>query len=178
MTNKDFFIASWQRDSKATAKAFRSLPTEANQLNHHHHPNFRSPWEIVNHIGPHGRELIQAFTEGRADLVNEGRFPLDSPTIYKSLEDAAKDVEASAAKLVELAGKTSDTDWTNKKISVYWGQMMIFEQSLMDFCWTLLFDSVHHRGQLTSYYRILGVAQPSVMGPTYEEEMAMMAKAN
>lgn len=178
MTNKDFFIATWQRDAAITAKAFRSLPTDSKKLNQHHHENFRSPWEIVNHIGPHAKELSQAIVEGRLDLVNEGKFPLDSPTIYKSTEAAAKDVETSTSKLVELAKNVNDADWTTKKIPVYWGQMKVFEMPLNELCWTMLFDSVHHRGQLTSYYRTIGTTQPNLMGPTLEEEIAMMAKQN
>jgi hypothetical protein len=149
-----------------------------NKLNTHHHPNFRSPWELVNHIGPHARELAQAVAEGRMDLVNEGKFPLDGPNIYKNPEAAAKDVEANSAKLVELLKNCSDGDWTTKKIPAYWGQMKIMENTLMEICWMMLFDTVHHRGQLTSYYRSIGTTQPSLMGPTYEEEMAMMAKQN
>jgi uncharacterized damage-inducible protein DinB len=178
MTNRDFFIGCWQKDSAITAKAFRSLPTDMSKLNHHHHENFRSPWEIVNHIGPHAKEIAQALSEGRMDLVNEGHFPLDSPTIYKSTEAAAKDVETYTAKLIELVKTCSDNDWETKKIPVYWGPMKIMEFPLSEVCWMMLFDSVHHRGQLTSYYRPIGVPQPSLMGPTFEDEMAMMEKQN
>lgn len=178
MTNKEFFISSWQRDFAVTAKAFRSLPNDMNKLNQTHHAKFRSPWEIVNHIGPHAKELVQAFSEGRMDLMNEGKFDLNGPSIYKNLEDAAKGVEEYSAKLIELADKASDNDWTTKQIPVYWGSMKILEMPLMQVCWMMYYDIIHHRGQLTSYYRMLGVAQPSLMGPTMEEEEAMMAKAN
>src|SRR5215212_4069995 len=108
MTNKEFFVKSWQRDSTVTAKAFRSLPTDMTKLNMKHHPMFRSPWELVNHIGPHGREICQAFAEGKADLINEGLFDLKSSSIYQSLENAAKDVETSAVELTELAERCDD----------------------------------------------------------------------
>ena len=62
-------------------------------------------------------------------------------------------------------------------IPVYWGPMKIMELPLMQVCWMMLHDTVHHMGQLTSYYRIMGTEQPSLMGPTLEEEEAMMAAA-
>src|SRR5437870_1375874 len=76
MTNKEFFIASWERDSAVTAKAIRSLPADMTKLNMQHHPKFRSPWQLVNHIAPHAKELVQAIADGRMDLVNEGLFPM------------------------------------------------------------------------------------------------------
>src|SRR5689334_1606701 len=136
MTNKDFFIATWQRDAGITAKAFRSMPNDLQKLSKQHHPNFRSPWSIINHVGPHGKELCQAITEGRMNLINEGNFPLEGPTIYKSPEDAAKDVETNSTRLAELAKNCSETDWTTKVIPVYWGQMKVFEMPLMELCWT------------------------------------------
>ncbi len=178
MTNKEFFINTWQRDHAITAKAFRSLPIEMEKLNQQHHPKFRSPWELVNHIGPHPKELAQAVAEGRMDLVNEGKFPLDGPNIYQSPEAAAKDLETNSAKLVELLNSCTDNDWESKMIPAFWGPMKIFEMSLMQACWMMLFDTIHHRGQLTSYYRPIGSVQPELMGPTMEVEEAMMAKMN
>jgi uncharacterized damage-inducible protein DinB len=178
MTNKEFFVQSWKRDSVVTAKAIRSLPTDMEKLNMKHHPKFRSPWELINHIGPHGREVMQSFKEGRADLVNEGNFPLNSPTIYKSLEDAAKDVEASAEQIAELAAACDDNTWMTKNVDVYWNGNKIFSSTLMQFAWTLYHDNVHHRGQLSSYYRNIGATQPNLYGPTREEEDAMMASAS
>lgn len=178
MTNKDFFISSWERDYKVTAKAFRSLPNDKAKLNQTHHPKFRSPWELVNHIGPHAKELVQAFEQGRMDLVNEGKFDMNAPHIYKTPEDAAKDVEMNSEKLIQLAKSTDDNTWMTKNIEVYWGPMKIMEISLMQVCWMMFYDIIHHRGQLTTYYRLLDITQPSLMGPTFEEEEAMMAKAN
>lgn len=175
MTNKDFFIASWQRDFPVTAKAFRSLPDDIQKLSQSHHPKFRSPWEIVNHIAPHAKELAQAFSEGRMDLVNEGKFDRGGPTIYRNPEAAAKDVEEYSAKLLELAANTDEETWMNKQIPVYWGTMKVMEMPLMQVSWMMYIDTIHHRGQLTTYYRTLGITQPSLMGPTLEEEEAMMA---
>src|SRR4051812_13477232 len=131
MTNREFFINSWQRDHAVTAKAFRSLPNDISKLNQSHHPKFRSPWEIVNHIGPHAKELAQAFSEGRMDLVNEGKFDLNGPNIYKSPEEGAKSLEEYSAKVTELASKTDDNTWMTKQIPVYWGPMKIMEMPLM-----------------------------------------------
>lgn len=178
MTNKEFFIASWKRDCAITVKAIRALPSDIQRLNQQHHPKFRSPWQLINHIAPHARELAQGFSEGRMDLVNEGLFPLDGPTIYPSVEAAANDLESASARLLELVAACSEEDWNNNNIPVYWGAMKIMDQPMMKNCWMMLWDSIHHRGQLSSYYRLLSVSQPELMGPTTEVEEAMMSSAS
>ena len=176
MTNKEFFINSWKKESDITAKSFRSLPNDSSKLNTKHHAKFRSPWEIVNHIAPHAKELYEAVTEGKMNLVNEGQFDLKGSTIYKNTEAAAKDIEEYSKKLTDALGKVDDTSWMTKKIPVYWGNMKIMEMPLMEVSWMMHHDTIHHRGQLTSYYRILGVPQPELYGMTAEKEEEMMSK--
>jgi uncharacterized damage-inducible protein DinB len=177
MTNKEFFINTWQRESGVTTKAFRSLPNDIAKLNTKHHPKFRSPWEIVNHVAPHARELHQAVTEGKIDLVNEGQFDLKGPNIFKDVETAAKSSEEYTAKLIDSLNNVDENTWMTKPVPVYWGTMKIMDSTLMQICWTLLLDTVHHRGQLTSYYRLVGAVQPDLYGPTAEMEDAMMSKS-
>ncbi len=41
--------------------------------------------------------------------------------------------------------------------------------------WMFMFDIIHHRGQLSTYYRHMGVRNPQIYGPTAEDMEAMMA---
>src|SRR4051794_801937 len=111
MTNKEFFITNWQRESGVTSKAFRSLPNDIAKLNTKHHPKFRSPWEIVNHVAPHARELHQAVTEGKIDLVNEGQFDLKGPNIFKDVETATKSSEEYTAKFIDSLKDIDENTW-------------------------------------------------------------------
>src|SRR5258706_15964577 len=105
MTNKEFFINNWEGESKVTAKGIRNLPDDMAKLNRSHHPKNRSPWQLVNHFAPHGKELAQAVTDGRLDLVNEGQFDMNAPHIYKNPEQAAKEVEESTTLLINALNK-------------------------------------------------------------------------
>jgi uncharacterized damage-inducible protein DinB len=91
------------------------------------------------------------------DLINEEQFDINAPHIYKTTEEAAKAVEEYTEKLSELAAKTDDNTWATKNIPVFRRPMKIMEIPLMQACRMMLFESIHHRGQLTSYYRMLGV---------------------
>jgi uncharacterized damage-inducible protein DinB len=39
----------------------------------------------------------------------------------------------------------------------------------IDFLWGMVFDQVHHRGQLSVYLRLAGAKVPSIYGPTADE---------
>jgi uncharacterized damage-inducible protein DinB len=43
--------------------------------------------------------------------------------------------------------------------------------------WIFLFDTVHHRSQLSTYYHPMGVANPHIYGTT-AEDAEKMADAN
>ena len=178
MTNKEFFIKSWKQWSTSLQKAILALPNDSEKLAFTHHPNFRSPWELVNHIGPHAKEVAQGATEGKVDLVNEGKFDINGPHTYKTTEEAAKAVEENTAKMISTLEKLDDTTWETRNTPVFWGPTQIFEMPLSAIAWTLHNDMIYHTGQLTSYFRTIGAEQPSVAGPTYEQEVAMMAQAS
>src|ERR1041384_5467312 len=178
MTNKEFFIKSWKNWSASLARAIRALPEDPTKLAFTHHPHFRSPWELVNHIGPHAQEVYQGATVDKVDLLNEGKFDIKGPHTYHSPEEAAKAVEEGAAKLVGKLEQLDDNTWETQNTPVYWGPNKLMEMPLSEVAWMMHNDMIYHTGQLTSYYRVIGAEQPSVAGPTYEQEMAMMAQAS
>ena len=42
-------------------------------------------------------------------------------------------------------------------------------QPVGQFLWYILFDAIHHRGQLTTYIRPMGGRVPSVYGPSGDD---------
>ena len=55
------------------------------------------------------------------------------------------------------------------KLRWWSGPGQIGEQEISDFCWFLLHDQIHHRGQLTVYIRMAGGKVPAVYGPSADE---------
>jgi uncharacterized damage-inducible protein DinB len=58
-----------------------------------------------------------------------------------------------------------DAAW-NKNGQFFSGGKMVSEQPIGRFLWMILFDAVHHRGQLTTYIRPMGGKVPPVYGPS------------
>ena len=69
---------------------------------------------------------------------------------------------------IQKIKKTHKEDYT-KIIPVYWGPMKIMDSPLMQFCWMMLFDTIHHRGQLSVYLRLNDIPVPSIYGPSADE---------
>jgi len=42
----------------------------------------------------------------------------------------------------------------------------VSEQPVGQFLWLILFDGIHHRGQLSAYMRPMGGTVPSIYGPS------------
>ena len=57
-----------------------------------------------------------------------------------------------------------DAAW-DKKAQFYYQGKMVSEQPAGQFLWFILFDVIHHRGQLSAYLRPMGGKVPAIYGP-------------
>jgi uncharacterized damage-inducible protein DinB len=49
-------------------------------------------------------------------------------------------------------------------------EQLIMEGPRMQLAWGLFLDSVHHRGQLSTYLRPMGSKVPSIYGPSADDQ--------
>jgi len=167
MTNKDFFIQSWQKEEAITINALKALP-EGEALTYRYQPKSRSVKELTDHFVSHAEDLVEALEDG----VLHHR----ATASYNSIADAISSFESNSNRLVEFVKNTSEDDWNNKDITMFVFGHPIDTSKLGNRCWQFLLDIIHHRGQLSTTYRHLGVTQPSIYGPTAEMVEAMMAQ--
>ena len=52
----------------------------------------------------------------------------------------------------------------------YYSGKVVSEQPVGQFLWFILFDAIHHRGQLSAYLRPMGGTVPSIYGPSADSE--------
>jgi len=167
MNNKEFFQQCWKSELSPTLIALKAL-TSPDKLGYKPAERNRSAKELVDHFVSHVEDLIEAVETG----VLNHRVTANFPSI-----DAAIDVfEKGTDKLMKLLDGVDDKTWEEKNIP-----MMVFgnkfgEKPLGQTCWMFLFDLIHHRGQLSTYYRPMGLTQPAIYGPTSEMVEQMMAE--
>ena len=168
MTNKEFFQQCWKQEVKPTLSALKGLP-EAEKLVYKPAEKNRTAKQLVDHFVSHVEDLIEAVETG----VLNHRVMADYPTTENAIEVFEKDSD----KLMLLLDSTDDETWEGKNIPMMVMGNKFGEQPLGSTCWMFLFDLIHHRGQLSTYYRPMGAAQPAIYGPTAEMVEQMMAQS-
>ncbi|MFT3909633.1 MAG: DinB family protein [Ferruginibacter sp.] len=167
MTNKQFFQQCWKSEMQPTLIALKAL-TAPDKLGYRPAQRNRSAKELVDHFVSHVDDLVEAVEDG---ILNH-RLNADFPTI----QDAIDDFERGSEKLIALLDNVDDKTWNEKNIPMMVYGNKFGEHTLSGTCWMFLFDIIHHRGQLSTYYRPMGFVQPAIYGPTSEMVEAMMAQ--
>lgn len=98
------------------------------------------------------------------ELADTGRGEWKSSPIA-SVEEAASAFEKHWDELDRKVAALADASW-NRKGQFFSGGKMVLEMPIGEFLWFILFDAIHHRGQLSAYIRPMGGMVPSIYGPS------------
>ncbi|HPH85801.1 MAG TPA: DinB family protein [Ferruginibacter sp.] len=167
MDNLHFFRQCWISEYPHTMLALKALPGP-DKTQYRPSSKNRSAKELADHIVSHSLEIIEALETG---IIN-----LHVMAEYASTESAMATLESASPKIIDLLDRIDPALWEEKKIPLYVFGQKKSERTLSETCWTILFDIIHHRGQLSAYYRPMGAVQPSIYGPTAEMVEDLMAE--
>jgi len=157
MTVREFYLKRRQIEQPVFLKVLRALPEDKMQYK----PHERSPsaeqlvWTLTSelHAG------LEAVKEGRAEWKTE-----PAPSLDRMLSM----FEASYPELTDRVEAMDEAAW-DRKAQFYYQGKMVSEQPVSEFLWTIFFDAIHHRGQLTTYLRPMGSRVPAIYGPSGDE---------
>ena len=168
MTIKEFFILTWQGEMQTTLNAIKGLPDDTSKWVYKCNEKSRSTSDILGHILPHAEVMSNATETFIADEHSK-------PTQFSSKEDATAYFKKWATLAAEKLSAMDEKTWDEKIVDFQVDGNSFFKLPMTKFCWMILFDIIHHRGQLSTYYRQMGVRNPNIYGPTAEDIEAMMA---
>lgn len=158
MDNKAFYLGCLHREHDLFKKVFRAMPEEA--LDRRPHPRSRSARELMGHIIGHSQDLVELAGDG---IINHRNVvPFDT------VDEAIALLEESHS---DLAGKVEamDADTWATPAKFMAGDHLIAEAPVRDLVWLMHFDSIHHRGQLSTYIRPAGGKVPAMYGPSADD---------
>jgi uncharacterized damage-inducible protein DinB len=153
MEKKDVLgmLAYFDKVQKVTQKAIKLIPK--NKLNFKPCPEVKSVKELVKHI--YSSEKV--FTEGaKKGTITEADFKKAQFEI-KTVNDLLKLAKRVHQNTNRVARALTPAQM-NKKVKCFWG-----DELPAWMCFTVSYDEHwHHRGQLFTYLRLMGVKPPDL----------------
>jgi uncharacterized damage-inducible protein DinB len=162
LSNRDFFIQRWRTEYPAFIDVLNALP--ADRLDYRPHPASRSAGELVALLVSAERSCVELCVTGRGGYNATLRF--HTSTDSSALKQMVAAYEEQHLALAEKLERLDDDTWNRSAWLTRGDQEIILRDSIGGLLWTALFDSVHHRGQLSTYIRPMGGKVPSIYGPS------------
>jgi uncharacterized damage-inducible protein DinB len=163
MSIGDEMLAEFQEELAATRRILGRVP--ADKLTWKPHEKSMSLGQLAMHIAtvPAG---IARITSTESFDVLQGNF---TPPLPKSTAEIHAALEESAG-IVETTLHETDDAWAQAPWRLMAGDRELQTRPRFKAWRTLMLNHwYHHRGQLTVYLRLLGVAVPVIYGPSADE---------
>jgi uncharacterized damage-inducible protein DinB len=159
ISEKDMFLSTWEREFEITRRVIKAYPAGKEDF---------KPAEKSRT----GRELMWDFVlvEKMFDDASQGKVDMmaDPSPPPATVAEIIKRYEATHAASAPKVRRMPESLF-NTPVQVPTGPGKIGEVRNAEMMWTMLFDSINHRGQLVVYLRILGAKVPSIYGPSADE---------
>jgi uncharacterized damage-inducible protein DinB len=157
MTLREFFIERRRAELPAFLRVLKALPNDAADYK----PHERNPtaqqivWTLTNEL----KACVDVVTQNRAEWK-----PLPPPPLPEMIQL----FEQRSNELIDAVSKMDEKSW-DRIAQFYYNGKVVSEQPVGQFLWFILFDAIHHRGQLAAYLRPMGGKVPSIYGPSADE---------
>src|SRR5262245_24984801 len=162
LTNKEFFIRCWEKEYPAFIDVCKALPSD--RLDYRPNPASRSAGDLVAMLVSIERGCSELCESGRASFNSGLRFHPTSG--WAGLHQMIDAYAGYHRKLEHHLSTIDDNTWNRPAWLTAGEQEIILRDSIGGLMWFALFDSIHHRGQLSTYIRPMGGKVPSIYGPS------------
>ena len=163
-SNREFFIQRWEQECPAFVRVFKALP--ANRLDYRPHPRSRSAGELVAFLVSAQQGCIE-LCQSQKTMYSELRW--HDTGIFGDQDELVSTYERDHHALARQLQVLDDDGWNHQAWLVRGAQEMLLRNTVGGLLWIALFDSVHHRGQLSTYIRARGGKVPSIYGPSADD---------
>jgi len=160
MTVREFYIERRRAETPVFLNVLKALP--ADRLGYRPHDRSPSAEQLVWTLTSELRACLDAATQYKAEW-NAQPAP--------SLNEMLALFEQWSNELTEIISKMDEASW-NRVAQFYYNGRVVSEQPVGQFLWFILFDAIHHRGQLSAYLRPMGGAVPAIYGPSADSRAA------
>jgi uncharacterized damage-inducible protein DinB len=154
MTSREFFVDRRRVEHPVFLRVLQAIP--ATGVSYRPHDRSPSTEQVVWTMTTELRSCLEAATQFRAEWRSDPVPPLGE---MLSL------FERWSNELTDVVSRMDDATW-NRTAQFYYQGRVVSEQPVGQFLWYILFDAIHHRGQLSAYLRPMGATVPAIYGPS------------
>jgi uncharacterized damage-inducible protein DinB len=161
---KQQFLDAYEREHKVTIRVLRAYPTDKLELQPH--PKLKTARELAWMFVLERYLGMRVYNDAFADAApGQGGAPPPPPQSWNDLLDTLEKVHGEFGSMV----RSTRDDELNRNVRFLTGPKTMGEYTRLEFCWFLLCDQIHHRGQFSVYLRLADGKVPSIYGPTHDE---------
>ena len=158
MTLREFYIQRCEAEFPVFMRVLKEIPT--NRLRYKSEESSPSEGQLV--------WTLLGELKTCLDIVNYGKAEWKSPS-PPSLNGMLELYDRWSEELIERVRQMDEAAWDRKAKFLFKGKVVL-EQSAGEFLWFVLFNAIHHRGQLTAYLRAMGAEVPTIYGASADKE--------
>jgi uncharacterized damage-inducible protein DinB len=160
MTVYEYYADRLRAERPAFLRVLKSIP--AGEAEYKPHERSPSTGQLVWTLASELKACLDAVEKGQAEWQGRPSLPL---------EEMISKYEQWSAELADRASKMNEEVW-NSVAKFFYNGKVVSEQPTGQFLWFILFDAIHHRGQLSAYLRPMGSTVPAIYGPSADESPA------
>jgi uncharacterized damage-inducible protein DinB len=157
VNDRDLYLSRLDAELPAFLKVLKALPKD--RLDYKPHEASPSASKLVWQLA--------SGHQGMCDFVEKGAYYSDKVPA-PDLETMVGIFEKSWKTLQDRVAKLDEQGW-RKPGQLYFQGKLMMERPTGEFLWFVLFDAIHHRGQLSAYLRPMGAKVPAIYGPSADE---------
>ena|SRR5581483_4210624 len=154
MTLREYYIERLRAERPAFLAVLKSIPSA--KAGYKPHDRSPSAEQLVWTLAGELKSCLDAATKNQAEW--QARPSID-------IEEMIAKYEQWSAELADVAASMDEEAWNRTAKFLYNGKI-VSEQPVGQFLWFILFDAIHHRGQLSTYLRPMGSTVPAIYGPS------------
>jgi uncharacterized damage-inducible protein DinB len=160
MTLREFYLERRRAEIPIFLRVLKSLP--ADRLDYKPHDRSPSAAQVLWTLTWELRSCLDAATDYKASWSTEPPPPMQEMLLL---------FERWSNELTDRVASMDEASW-NRVAQFSYNGKVVSEQPVGQFLWYILFDAIHHRGQLAAYLRPMGATVPSIYGPSADSKTA------
>lgn len=162
MTLAGSLVAELDREGKSTVRILERVPQD--KLDWKPHPKSMSLGQLAWHIASLPASAVKGLREGKRDVAGSRPGPPGDGDVVAAFRRNLEELKAAL-------GAMADEVLLNERFSFVRGEELVTSFPKLAFIRTVLINhSIHHRGQLTVYLRLLDVPVPAMYGTSADED--------